>query len=151
MIRTALAGVCYMEMAPGHEITGSDGAKKVCKVVKPIYGWALAGRRFQRSLFTWLRDEEGFSQSKEDPSLFTMTLSTDAVSLLSSKVASGWYAGFVPGRQNPRSRQKGGSVLLKTRSGSQKCRVVSHWPARRDSDRAMALHSASGRREVRTR
>ena len=43
----------------------------VCKVVKPIYGMAQAGRRWQRSIFPWLQ-EFGFKQCESDPCLFVL-------------------------------------------------------------------------------
>ena len=33
-----------------------DGVARLCKVEKPVYGMAQAGRRWQRSLFPWLLD-----------------------------------------------------------------------------------------------
>ena len=53
----------------GHVKLDSDGVPMVCKVVKPIYGMAQAGRRWQRSLFPWLRDW-GFTQLHGDSSVF---------------------------------------------------------------------------------
>ena len=44
----------------------------VCVVVKPIYGMAQAGRRWQRSLFPWLL-EYGFVQCHSDKCVFTLT------------------------------------------------------------------------------
>ena len=31
-----------------------DGVTRICKVEKPVYGMAQAGRRWQRSLFPWM-------------------------------------------------------------------------------------------------
>ena len=41
---------------------GSDGLPMICMVVKPIYGIPQAGRRLQRKLFPWLKDEMGLRQ-----------------------------------------------------------------------------------------
>ena len=67
--------VVYCESPPGHGSTGEDGQPRVCKVVKPVYGMAQAGRRWQRTLFPWLREEAGKSggnltQCESDPSVF---------------------------------------------------------------------------------
>ena len=40
--------VVYCSAPPGFERVGSDGQPMVCKVIKPIYGMAQAGRRWQR-------------------------------------------------------------------------------------------------------
>ena len=65
--------VVYCWPPPGHlPPTGSDGKPQVCKVVKPIYGMAQAGRHWQRTLYPWLEDW-GFKQSKADPSVFSLT------------------------------------------------------------------------------
>eukprot|EP00965_Chrysotila_dentata_P257101 6212767-Pleurochrysis_carterae.AAC.3 len=62
--------VVYCLSPPGYETIGSDGRACVCKVVKPIYGMAQAGRRWQRSLFPWLL-QWGFTQCSTDPCVFT--------------------------------------------------------------------------------
>lgn len=54
---------------PGFERKDSDGNELICKIVKPVYGMAQAGRRWQRSLFPWLR-EFGFIPSEHDPCVF---------------------------------------------------------------------------------
>jgi len=59
--------VVYCRPPAGYE--GKDGQHPVYKVVKPIYGMAQAGRRWQRSIFPWLK-EFGFVQSKCDPCVF---------------------------------------------------------------------------------
>ena len=41
-------------MPPGYQTVGSDGRERVCRVEKPVYGMAQAGRRWQRCLFPWL-------------------------------------------------------------------------------------------------
>ena len=47
---------------------------QVYKVLKPVYGMAQAGRRWQRSLFPWLMDSSpkagNLTQSESDPSVF---------------------------------------------------------------------------------
>ena len=59
------------EEITGRSAIGSDGRPKLVKVVKPIYGMAQAGRRWQRSLFPWLMSKElGFTQSFHDPCVF---------------------------------------------------------------------------------
>ena len=51
---------------------GADGLSRICKVHKPIYGMAQAGRRWQRTLFPWLVDpKRGFTQSHGDPCVFS--------------------------------------------------------------------------------
>ena len=67
--------VVYCESPPGHGSTGEDGLPQICKVVKPVYGMAQAGRRWQRTLFPWLREDAGGSggnltQCESDPSVF---------------------------------------------------------------------------------
>eukprot|EP00966_Prymnesium_polylepis_P033538 779555-Prymnesium_polylepis.1 len=32
----------------------SDGVDRLCRVEKPVYGMAQAGRRWQRTIFPWL-------------------------------------------------------------------------------------------------
>ena len=69
---------CYPP--PGHEHTvgvGADGRPRLCRVDKPIYGMAQAGRRWQRSLFPWLL-EQGFAQCHSDPCVFHMTRESTA-------------------------------------------------------------------------
>jgi len=65
----------YCYPPPGHEhLTGLDpnGKPRLCRVDKPIYGMAQAGRRWQRSLFPWLL-EYGFEQCHSDPCVFRIT------------------------------------------------------------------------------
>eukprot|EP00966_Prymnesium_polylepis_P011286 260026-Prymnesium_polylepis.1 len=50
--------VVYCSMPPGHEMTGSDGRERVCRVEKPIYGMSQAGRRWQRTIYPWLTSPE---------------------------------------------------------------------------------------------
>jgi hypothetical protein len=61
--------VVYCSAPPGYERKDTEGFEMCCKVVKPIYGMAQAGRRWQRSLFPWLVNL-GFKQSESDPCLF---------------------------------------------------------------------------------
>ena len=37
----------------------SDGVDRLCRVEKPVYGMAQAGRRWQRSIFPWINDWRG--------------------------------------------------------------------------------------------
>ena len=69
--------VCYCLPPPGYASKGADGLPQVCKVIKPVYGMAQAGRRWQRSLFPWLI-EQGFTAMHADPCVFhkTVTMST---------------------------------------------------------------------------
>ena len=46
--------VIYCSMPPGYDVKGKDGASRVCRILKPCYGMAQAGRRWQRALFPWL-------------------------------------------------------------------------------------------------
>ena len=61
--------VVYCRMPPGHETTGKDGRERVCRVERPIYGMAQAGRRWQRTIFPWLIDY-GFTALHSDPCVF---------------------------------------------------------------------------------
>ena len=60
---------CYPP--PGYESKGKDGRNQICRILKPVYGMAQAGRRWQRTLFPWLL-EYGFTQSHSDHSVFTL-------------------------------------------------------------------------------
>ena len=62
----------YCHPPPGYEREDEDGNALVCRVVKPIYGMAQAGRRWQRSLFPWLKKFR-FKQCAYDPCMFHMT------------------------------------------------------------------------------
>ena len=64
--------VVYCHPPPGYEREDEDGNPLVCRVVKPIYGMAQAGRRWQRSLFPWLK-KFGFTQCDYDSCMFHMT------------------------------------------------------------------------------
>ena len=47
----------YCLPPPGHHGTlGADGRPRVWKATKPVYGMAQAGRRWQRTLFPWLKE-----------------------------------------------------------------------------------------------
>ena len=70
----------YCQAPPGpHGQLGADGRPRVWKVVKPVYGLAQAGRRWQRSLFPWLK-EWGFTQCESDPCVFKRTMEVDTPS-----------------------------------------------------------------------
>ena len=66
--------VIFCECPPGYDEPGPDGMPQVYKVLKPVYGMAQAGRRWQRSLFPWLMDSSpetgNLTQSESDPSVF---------------------------------------------------------------------------------
>ena len=66
--------VVYCPPPPGHEHKagiGSDGLPRICRVRKPIYGMAQAGRRWQRSLFPWLEHpDQGFTRCHHDQCVF---------------------------------------------------------------------------------
>lgn len=70
---------CLPPPGPGYSRIGADGREQVCKVVKPVYGMAQAGRRWQRSLFPWLA-EQGCKQLDSDPSVFTLRRTMDTPS-----------------------------------------------------------------------
>jgi hypothetical protein len=61
----------------GYSTTGKDGHPMVCKIIKPVYGMAQAGRRWQRSLYPWLK-EYGFTQISPDSSVFTLEREMDS-------------------------------------------------------------------------
>ena len=44
----------------------------ICQVVKPVYGMAQAGRRWQRTLFPWLT-KLGFVACESEPCVFTLS------------------------------------------------------------------------------
>ena len=48
--------VVYCKAPAGHATKGADGLDQVLKVVKPIYGMAQAGRRWQRTLYPWMEE-----------------------------------------------------------------------------------------------
>ena len=61
--------VVWCRAPEGYERKGTDGLPMVCEVIKPIYGMAQAGRRWQRSLFPWLTDL-GFRAVEGEPCVF---------------------------------------------------------------------------------
>lgn len=61
----------YCYAPPGYEKKGKDGQRQICRILKPVYGMAQAGRRWQRTLFPWLKDF-GFAQTHSDQSVFTL-------------------------------------------------------------------------------
>ena len=64
--------VVYCSPPPGpHSTLGSDGKQRVWRVNKPVYGMAQAGRRWQRSLFPWLKGW-GLKACDSDPCVFTL-------------------------------------------------------------------------------
>ena len=65
--------VVYCHAPPGYEREKVDdmGRPMVCKVTKPIYGMAQAGRRWQRSLYPWLQSF-GFTRLHSDPNVFRL-------------------------------------------------------------------------------
>ena len=68
---------CLPPQGPGYATIGKDGLPMVCKIVKPVYGMAQAGRRWQRSLYPWLK-EYGFRQISPDSSVFTLKRTMDS-------------------------------------------------------------------------
>ena len=54
-------------MPSGYVQTDEQGRPYVLKIVKPIYGLPQAGRRFQRSIYPWLRSQ-GFCQLDDSDS-----------------------------------------------------------------------------------
>eukprot|EP00965_Chrysotila_dentata_P073677 2434000-Pleurochrysis_carterae.AAC.1 len=73
--------VVYCHAPPGYATIGADGRPRICRVEKPIYGMAQAGRRWQRTLFSWLL-EYGFTQSYSDPCVFTLRSPTSDEQLI---------------------------------------------------------------------
>ena len=69
--------VVYCSSPPGpYNLTGSDGRERVYKVKKPIYGMAQAGRRWQRTLFPWLK-EWGLEVCASDSCVFKLHRTVD--------------------------------------------------------------------------
>ena len=68
--------VVYCSAPSGYATYGTDGLPHIYKVVKPIYGMAQAGRRWQRSLYPWLK-EQGFTQLHSDNNVFRITRTMD--------------------------------------------------------------------------
>ena len=57
----------YCHMPIGYTQTDKNGRPYILKIVKPIYGIPQAGRRFQRSIYPWLRSQ-GFCQLDDSDS-----------------------------------------------------------------------------------
>ena len=57
----------YCRMPQGYEQHDTSGRPYMLKIVKPVYGIPQAGRRFQRSIFPWLR-KQGMRQLDESDS-----------------------------------------------------------------------------------
>ena len=64
--------VVYCSAPPGYPRVGSDGQPQVVRIQKPIYGMAQAGRRWQRTLYPWMREQLGpKSQLFSDSNVFS--------------------------------------------------------------------------------
>ena len=64
--------VVYCSAPPGYPRVGSDGQPQVVRIQKPIYGMAQAGRRWQRTLYPWMREQLGAdSQLFSDSNVFS--------------------------------------------------------------------------------
>eukprot|EP00965_Chrysotila_dentata_P112145 3707524-Pleurochrysis_carterae.AAC.2 len=46
--------VAYRHAPPGYAALGADVRLRICRLEKPVYGMAQAGRRWQWTLFPWL-------------------------------------------------------------------------------------------------
>ena len=69
--------VVYCQPPPGpYSVTGQDGRPRVWKVVKPVYGMAQAGRRWQRTLFPWLQSW-GLKTCASDSCVFHLQKTTE--------------------------------------------------------------------------
>ena len=66
--------VVFCHMAPGHEQFDSNGRPLIARIDKPIYGIQQAGRRLQRQLFAWMRDQGYSALDDSDPCVFTKLL-----------------------------------------------------------------------------
>ena len=67
----------YCQPPPGpYGQLGADDRPRVWRVAKPVYGMAQAGRRWQRSLFPWLK-EWGLKQCESDDCVFHLTADVD--------------------------------------------------------------------------
>ena len=62
--------VVYCHLPPGYPEFGPDGRPLIARVEKPIYGIQQAGRRLQRLLFAWLRDQGFQALDDSDPCVF---------------------------------------------------------------------------------
>ena len=56
--------VVYCHMPPGYPQLDADGQEMIARVDKPIYGIQQAGRRLQRMLFAWLKDQGFYSLAR---------------------------------------------------------------------------------------
>jgi hypothetical protein len=63
----------YMEQPEGYRIQGEQGQPLVCKLKKSLYGLKQAGRNWNKTLDSWLK-ENNFTVSKADPCLYTLTV-----------------------------------------------------------------------------
>ncbi|MGA0059339.1 MAG: reverse transcriptase domain-containing protein [Planctomycetota bacterium] len=63
--------VVYSSLPTGYLEYDSKGRPLIAKVVKPIYGVQQAGRRLQRLLFAWLREQGFVPLDDSDPCVFT--------------------------------------------------------------------------------
>ena len=79
--------VVYCHPPPGHATIGADGRERVLKVLKPIYGMAQAGRRWQRTLYPWMSNWVAKSEHFEDAS-FTRLFADSNVFLCKRKVSA---------------------------------------------------------------
>ena len=66
-----------------------DGVDRICRIEKPVYGMAQAGRRWQRTIFPWILAWRGIAadgsstqleQSKLDTCVFTCRARTSTPS-----------------------------------------------------------------------
>jgi hypothetical protein len=62
--------VVYCYQPPGHVKYDSSGQPLIARVDKPIYGIQQAGRRLQRLLFAWMRDQGFKPLDDSDPCVF---------------------------------------------------------------------------------
>jgi len=73
--------VVYCKMPPGYEQQGQDKRERICRIEKPVYGMAQAGRRWQRSIFPWLTSPEiGLTQCHADTCVFHKSCTVDTPS-----------------------------------------------------------------------
>ena len=64
--------VVYTHLPPGYPEYDSEGRPKLAKIMKPIYGIQQAGRRLQRMLFAWLREQGFVPLDDSDPCVFRL-------------------------------------------------------------------------------
>ena len=73
--------VIYCHTPPGYDVKGQDGASRICicRILKPCYGMAQAGRRWQRALFPWMSEwnEGSLVQMYGDSCVFHCHMETD--------------------------------------------------------------------------